>query len=240
MQDHRWITTGAIRTRVLRVLFAIAALMLSALAGAATAFPERAVRLVVPYPPGGSTDAVARILAQRLSGHWGKPVVVENQGGAGGLIGTELVAKAAADGHTLLMGTAQTHALNHHLYAKLPYDAFRDFVPVSLVATTPLVLVVHPSVEARSVLELVALAKKRPNALNFASTSSGGTPHLAGELFKSMAGIELVHVPYRGSGPAVASIGGTWSGIGSAAGSAGGSMRWIIQSLGSWPAGNSP
>jgi len=182
------------------------AAFLTTVPSAAQAYPERPVRLVVPYPPGGSTDSVARTLAERLATIWGRAVVVENHAGAGGIIGTELVARATADGHTLLMGAAQTHALNPHLYARLPYDPFRDFAPVSLVATTPLVLVIHPGVDVSSVQGLIALARQRPGALSFASTSSGGTPHLAGELLASMAGINIVHVPYRGSAPAITDL----------------------------------
>jgi len=179
-----------------------AAATLLAAGGAAAAYPERAVRLVVPFPAGGGADFMARALAQKLSAQLGQPVVLDHRAGAGGTIAAEVVAGAAPDGYTLLFGTVGTHAINVSLYAKLRYDPVKDFAPVSLTHLAPRVLVVHPSVPAKTVPELIALARAKPGELTFGSAGSGGTNHLSGELFKSMAGIDLVHVPYKGSAPA--------------------------------------
>jgi len=169
----------------------------------APAYPTKPIRIVVPFPPGGATDILARDVAQKLSEAWGQQVIVDNRPGAGGNIGSELVAKAAPDGYTLEMGTVGTHAINASLYAKMPYDHIRDFVPVILVAGVPNVLVVNPSVPVNSVQELIAYAKANPGKLNFASSGSGTSIHLSGELFKVMAGVQMTHVPYKGSAPAV-------------------------------------
>jgi tripartite-type tricarboxylate transporter receptor subunit TctC len=169
----------------------------------APAYPTKPIRLVVPFPAGGTTDILARAAAQKLTEAWGQPVVVDNRPGAGGNIGSELVAKAAPDGYTLEMGTVGTHAINASLYAKMPYDHVKDFVPVILVAGVPNVLVVHPSVPVNSVAELIAYAKANPGKLNFASSGSGTSIHLSGELFKVMSGVQMTHVPYKGSAPAV-------------------------------------
>ena len=163
------------------------------------AFPTRPVRFVVPYPPGGPLDTVARLLAQRVSTQWGQPVVVENIAGAGGNIGAAAVAKAAPDGHTLLMGAVATHAINPSLYGSMPYDAAKDFIAVTQVASTPNVLVVNPQVPAKSVAELITHARTKPGGLNFGSGSTGSAGHLAGELFNSLAGVRMVHVPYKGA-----------------------------------------
>jgi tripartite-type tricarboxylate transporter receptor subunit TctC len=179
-----------------------AAATLLAAGGAAAAYPERAVRLVVPFPAGGGADFMARALAQKLSAQLGQPVVLDHRAGAGGTIAAEVVAGAAPDGYTLVFGTVGTHAINVSLYAKLRYDPVKDFAPVSLTHLAPRVLVVHPSVPAKTVPELIALARAKPGELTFGSAGSGGTNHLSGELFKSMAGIDLVHVPYKGSAPA--------------------------------------
>jgi tripartite-type tricarboxylate transporter receptor subunit TctC len=179
---------------------AAAALLAAGAAGAA--YPERPVRLVVPFPAGGGADFMARALAQKLSAQLGQPVVLDHRAGAGGTIAAEVVAGAAPDGYTLVFGTVGTHAINVSLYAKLRYDPVKDFAPVSLTHLAPRVLVVHPSVPAKTVPELIALAKAKPGELTFGSAGSGGTNHLSGELFKSMAGIDIVHVPYKGSAPA--------------------------------------
>jgi tripartite-type tricarboxylate transporter receptor subunit TctC len=183
----------------------VAGLCLGVLASLAWAqsYPAKPIRLVVPFPAGGTTDILARAVAQRLTDDWGQPVVVDNRPGAGGNIGTELVAKAAPDGYTLEMGTVGTHAINASLYAKLPYDPVKDFAPVILVAGVPNVLVVNPAVPATTLQELIAYAKANPGKLNFASPGNGTSGHLCGELFKVMAGVQMAHVPYKGSAPAL-------------------------------------
>jgi tripartite-type tricarboxylate transporter receptor subunit TctC len=178
-----------------------------ALSGSALAvYPDRPVRLVVPFPPGGPTDIVARPLAQSLSNNLGQQVIVDNRGGAGGNIGADAVAKSSADGYTLLMGTVGTHAINPSLYKKLTFDPVRDFSSVSLVAQAAVVLVVHPSLPAKTVNEFIALAKSKPGQITFGSAGSGSPGHLTGELFKDMARVELVHVPYQGSAPAISDL----------------------------------
>ncbi len=169
----------------------------------APTYPTKPIRLVVPFPPGGATDILARAVGQRLTEVWGQSVVIDNRPGAGGNIGTELVAKSAPDGYTLEMGTVGTHAINASLYSKLPYDHVKDFVPVILVAGVPNVLVVNPSLPVSSVAELIAYAKANPGKLNFASSGNGTSIHLSGELFKTMAGVQITHVPYKGSAPAL-------------------------------------
>ena len=182
----------------------LAALPLSA---AAQAWPSKPVRIVVPFPPAGSTDILARALAPVLQRAFGQPFVVENKPGAGGNIGAAEVAKAAPDGHTLLMGTVGTHAINPALYAKMPYDHVRDFVPVTLVAGVPNVLVLNPGIAQRysiaSVADLARAARANPDKLTFASSGNGTSIHLSGELFKALTGTQMVHSPYRGSGPAL-------------------------------------
>lgn len=162
-------------------------------------YPRRPVSLVVPFPPGAATDAFARVIARRMSEVLGQQMIVINRDGAAGVIGTDYVARAAADGYTLVWGTSSGLAIMPALKQKLPYDPQRDFAPVSLGAKLAYVLVVHPSLPASSVKQLIAIAKARPGQLNFASAGTGGAPHLAGELFKTMAGIDIVHVPYRGT-----------------------------------------
>lgn len=186
--------------------FAAAAPLALAAAPAAAAYPDRPIKLVVPYTPGGVTDALARVLAKGLSDRVGQPVVVENRGGGGANIGADAVAKAAPDGYTLLMGSAATHAINSSLYKSLSYDHIRDFAPITQVAQVPNILVVHPSVPAKDVRELIAYAKANPGKLNFGSSGSGGTIHLSGELFKTLAGVDMLHVPYKGSAPAVSDL----------------------------------
>ena len=172
----------------------------------AQAYPERAVRLIVPFPAGGTVDAVARGVAQKLSEALRQAVVVENRAGGAGSIGSEAVARAAPDGHVLLMGTASTHGSNPVVQKALPYDALRDFAPVILVASTPYILVVHPSVQASTVAEFVALARAQPGRLNYGSYGAGSSNHLATELFRALAGVDLVHVPYKGGAPAMADL----------------------------------
>ncbi len=198
------------QSRALRLAIAaaaaFAALSAAPFAGAQATYPTKPLRIVVPFPAGGTTDILARAVAQKLSETLGQPAVVDNRPGAGGNIGAELVAKAPPDGHTLLMGTVGTHAINASLYAKMPYDHVRDFAPIILVAGVPNVLVVHPSVPVNNVQELIAYAKANPGKLNFASSGSGTSIHLSGELFKTMAGVQMAHVPYKGSAPAVTDL----------------------------------
>jgi tripartite-type tricarboxylate transporter receptor subunit TctC len=176
--------------------------------GAATAetYPEHPVRIVVPYPPGGSNDIVARVLAQKLSERWGQQAIVDNRGGASGDIGAEAVAQAPADGYTLLLTAPGPLTVNAALFRNLPFDPAKDFAPVALVASVPIVLMVHPSLPVKSVQDLIALARREPGTLNFGSSGSGSTNHLAGELLKKLAGIDIVHVPYRGAAPAMSDL----------------------------------
>jgi tripartite-type tricarboxylate transporter receptor subunit TctC len=169
-------------------------------------YPTKPVRLVVPFPAGGTTDILARAVAQKLSEAWGRQMIVDNRPGAGGNIGSDLVAKSAPDGYTLLMGTVGTHAINPSLYKNMPYDHVKDFAPVILVAGVPNVLVVNPSLPVHSVPELIAYAKANPGKLNFASSGNGTSIHLSGELFKAMTGVEMTHVPYKGSAPALTDL----------------------------------
>jgi len=184
---------------------ALAALALAA-AAHAQVYPAKPLRMIVAYPPGGGTDIVARMLAQKLGESLGQSVVVENRGGASGNIGTELAARAAPDGYTILMGNVAPNAINVSLFKDLPFDPVADFAPVSLVASTPNILVVHPSTPARTVKEVIALAKAKPGTLNFASAGAGSSSHLAGELFRILARADIVHVPYRGAGPAMVDV----------------------------------
>jgi tripartite-type tricarboxylate transporter receptor subunit TctC len=174
-------------------------------AQAAAAFPSRPITIVVPAPPGGAIDITARLVGQKLSDAWGKAVVIENKPGATGTIGTDVIAKAAPDGHTLVL-VASSHAINPSMFKKLPYDTVKGFEPVVLTHVVPLMLVVTNTLPARSVQELVAYGKANPGKLTFASSGPGGAPHMSGELFKSMAGIEMLHVPYKGSTAAHADL----------------------------------
>ena len=173
------------------------------LGAAAQQYPAKAIRMVVGFAPGGGTDLVARIIGQRMTEGWGQPVLVDNRAGATGTIGADIVAKAPADGYTLLMGHVNSHGIAPNLFKKLPYDAERDFSMVAYVGYVPNVLVIHPSIPARNTKELIAIAKARPGSLNYASSGVGSTQHLAGELFTLLTGARIVHVPYKGSGPAV-------------------------------------
>ncbi len=169
-------------------------------------YPTRPIRLIIPYPPGGPTDFVGRTVGQHLSTLFQQQVVVDNRPGAGTIIGSELVARAAPDGYTLLFGTGGGTFLAPLMLPKVPYDPQKDFAPVSMLVISPQVLVVHPSVAANSVAELISLAKAKPGTLNFASVGTGTSPHLGGELFQSLAGIKLVHVPYKGTSPAMVDL----------------------------------
>jgi tripartite-type tricarboxylate transporter receptor subunit TctC len=169
-------------------------------------FPAKTVRLVVPFPAGGPLDATGRAIAQKLTEAWGQSVVVDNRPGAGGNIGADLVAKSPPDGYTVVMGALSTHAVNPSLYPSMPYDAVKDFAPITLVAVTPNVLVVNPALPVKSVRELIAYAKANPNKLSFGSGSNGSAGHLAGELFKVETGTDLVHIPYKGAAPAMQAL----------------------------------
>jgi len=184
-----------------------ALLLLLAVPGAgAQTYPAKPIRLVVPFAPGGSADLVGRLVAQQLSDAWGQPVVVENKPGASGMIGNEFVAKSPPDGYTLTVGTLGPFAVNQTLYEKVPYDNIRDFAPVTLTGISSHVLVAHPAVPVHDVRELIALAKAKPGQLAFASSGTGNATHLTFELFKARAGIDIVHVPYKGGGPAMADL----------------------------------
>jgi tripartite-type tricarboxylate transporter receptor subunit TctC len=173
---------------------------------AAAEYPERPLRLIVPFAPGGGNDTVARLVGQRLTAILGQPVVVDNRAGAGGVLGAELAAKAPPDGYTLFLGGVGSHAINPNLHEHLSYDPIRDFAPVSLLASAPLVLVVHPSVKATSVAELIALARANPGKINYASNGNGSSSHLAAVMFDSMAGVDMVHIPYKGLSPALSDL----------------------------------
>src|SRR5215472_317573 len=182
--------------------FLAAACTFPAVAQDAQNYPSKPIRMIVPYPPAGGTDVVARILADPLSTTLGQPIVIDNRGGAAGNLGTDLAAKAPPDGYTILF-TLSSHTINPKLYDNLPFDVERDFAPISLAALSPQILVANPSVPANNVRELIALAKAQPGKLNFASVGTGSPGHIAGELFKLKTGADMVHVPYKGGGPAV-------------------------------------
>jgi len=180
----------------------IAAAVVAPMAAHAQAFPAQPVKIVVPFPPGGTTDILARQMAKELQERWGKPVLVENRAGASGTIFSEQLARMPADGYTLML-TATHHVINPGLYKSLKYDTRTDFTPLAMIASVPNVLVVHPSFPPRSVQELVAYAKANPGKVSFGSAGTGGANHLSGELFKSLAGVNMVHVPYKGAAPAL-------------------------------------
>ena len=192
--------------RALRIPIAIALAVLMAGAAGADVYPSKPIRFVVAFPPGGGTDLVARTIAPRLAERLAQQVVVDNRPGAGGNLGTEIVAKSAPDGYTMLMGSVGPLAINASLFARMPFDPLKDLAPVTLAASTPNVLVVHPSLPVTTVRELIALARARPGAINFASSGQGTPAQLAGELFNSMAGVKMVHVPYKGAAPALADL----------------------------------
>jgi tripartite-type tricarboxylate transporter receptor subunit TctC len=185
-----------------KYLFTLVIVALSCAALPALAdYPDKPVKIIVPYPPAGTTDILARLIAQRLSERMKQPFVIENRPGAGGAIGSVAVAKSPADGYTLLMATVNSHGINSALFKNLPYDAVKDFAPITIVGSTPNVLMVNPSVPAKTLAELLALARAKPGSLNFGSTSQGGSPHMSGELLKSMTGVDIAHIPYKGAGP---------------------------------------
>ena len=192
-------------SHVLRLIpIAALALLAAVVQAAAQNYPDRVVRIINPYPPGGSVDITARILAQKLSDNTGHQFIVENRGGAGGNTGADTVAKSEPDGYTLLFTAPPPLAINQTLYTKgLPFDPAKDFVAIGTFALTPIVLMVHPGIPTKNVQELIAYAKSNPGKVHFGSAGIGTTPHLSGELFKSMAKVEIVHVPYRGTGPAM-------------------------------------
>jgi len=188
------------------ISIAVVSLLVLTMQATAEHYPDRVVRIVNPYPPGGSVDVMARILAQKLSDNLGQQFIVENRSGGGGNTGSDYVAKAEPDGYTLLFTAPGPLTVNQTLYTKLAFDPAKDFAPIALFATAPIVLIVNPAVPANNVQELIALAKKEPGKINFASAGNGTTNHLSGELFKSRANIDIVHVPYRGAGPAMNDI----------------------------------
>lgn len=190
-----------------RALVVALAALGCAVAGAqtASAYPVKPIKIVVPFPPGGTTDVLARMLGQRMTAAWGQPVVVENKAGAGATIGADFVAKSPADGYTLLMGAAH-HTIAQNVYSKLPYHLGRDFVPVSVIAMVPNMVVVNAAVPAKTIEEFVALAKSQPGKLNYGTAGAGTAHHLIGEMFKLRAGVDLMHVPYKGSAPAVSDL----------------------------------
>jgi tripartite-type tricarboxylate transporter receptor subunit TctC len=190
---------------IARVLFGVA-LGIAAVAQAQTDYPNRPLRFIVPLPPGGGADLMARTVAERLAKNLGHPVLVDNRAGGGTVIGADLAAKSAPDGYTLLLGTGTTHAINASLVKKLPYDPVRDFSPISLLALLPQIIVAHPSLPAHTLPELIALARKRPGEILFASTGNGSANHLGAEMLKSVAKLNMVHVPYKGAGPSVTDL----------------------------------
>jgi tripartite-type tricarboxylate transporter receptor subunit TctC len=176
------------------------------MAASAADYPSKPIRWISPWPPGGANDVFSRDIGRKLSDAFGQPVIVDNRPGAAGTIGSDVAAKAPADGYTVVMGSSPTHAIAPSLYPQLPYDPVRDFTAVTLVGTVPNVLVVHPALAAKNVKELIALAKASPGRLNFASAGNGTSQHLSGELFKTLAGVDMVHVPYKGTAPAMVDL----------------------------------
>ncbi len=175
---------------------------LLAFAGHAQHYPSKPVRIIVAFSPGGTNDILARLMGQKLTESLGQTMIVDNRAGAGGNIGTDMVAKSAPDGYTLLLGSTGPHTINPHLYPKMPYDTLKDFAPITLVASSSALLVLHPSIPANTVPQLIALAKTKTSRLNYASSGNGSSGHLAGELFKTMTGVNMTHIPYRGNGVA--------------------------------------
>jgi len=194
------------KTRFLARIAATAAIAAFSSLALAQAWPNKPVKMIIPFPPGGGTDILARPLAQKLSEKWGQPVVIDNRGGAGGTIGAKAAADAPADGYTLLFGLLGVNAIAQSLYANAGFDSSKDFAAITMVANTTNILVVHPSVPANSVQELIAYAKANPGKLNYATPGNGTPSHLATEIFNKMAGVQITHVPYKGSGPAMADM----------------------------------
>lgn len=197
-----WLKAGVFS---LVVLLATNSAVAAAATAAATGYPTKPLRIVVPYAPGGGGDIVARLIGAKLTEAWGQPVINDNRPGGGTLIGTELVARAAPDGYTLLLGT-NAHTVNESLYRNLPYNLVRDLAPVTVLIQSPNILLVHPSVPAMTLSEFIAFAKSKPGQLNYSSSGNGSTGHLAMEMLKTMAGIDLVHIPYKGGGPALIAL----------------------------------
>ena len=196
---------GKIKKIILAMTTVLTMALLAPLEAYAQAYPARPVRIIVPFAPGSTTDALSRLLGQKLSEAWGQTVVIDNKPGAGGNIGADAVAKATPDGYTIMVA-AGSHTINPSLYGKLPFDAAKDFAPIAMLGSAPLLLVAHPSMPASNVRELIALAKLKPGLLNYASGGSGSPSHLVMELFKSMAGVNIVHVPYKGGAPVMTAI----------------------------------
>ena len=192
--------------KMLSIMGAIALALLQPYATQAQSYPNRPIRMVVPFPPGGPNDVIGRLLAQKISEPLGQQVVLDNRGGAGGIIGTDIVAKAAPDGYTILFSGTASLSINPSLYLKLPYDPLKDFSHITLVGTAPSILVMHPAVPVKTIKDLIDLARAKPGKLNFASAGIGTPPHLAGEMFNSMTGVQMVHVPYKGGGPALTDL----------------------------------
>lgn len=192
----------------MRIQFSVLTCIAALLAQSAVAqnYPSKPIRILIAQAPGSATDNVSRVLSSKLAERLGQPFIIEARPGAGGTIGTEAAARAPADGHTLFMANNSTHGANPAVYRKLPYDAVKDFAPIILIAATPYVLTVHPSLPVKNVKELIALAKTRPGELNYGSAGNGSTHHLSGELLKTMAGIKMVHVPYKGTTPALTGL----------------------------------
>jgi tripartite-type tricarboxylate transporter receptor subunit TctC len=190
----------------LRFPASVALLMLACTAANAADYPSKPIRWISPWPPGGANDVFSRDIGRKIADAFGQPVIVDNRPGAAGTIGSDVAAKAPADGYTVVMGSSPTHAIAPSLYPQLPYDPLRDFTAITLVGTVPNVLVVHPSLAAKNVKELIALAKASPGRLNFASAGNGTSQHLSGELFKTLAGVDMVHVPYKGTAPAMVDL----------------------------------
>src|SRR5262249_44893377 len=193
-------------SRLVLALSCVAGVVAGGAQAYAQGYPTRPVRVIVPFPPGGISDVLARIMSQHLAGAFGQQFIVDNRPGAGTTIAGEIVAKSPPDGHTLYFIDMTTHAINATLYSRLPYDSVRDFTQIAMVAQTPLILLVHPSLPVRSVKELIAVARSRPDEIAYASSGNGTILHLSGETLKTMGGIRMVHVPYKGSAPAVAAL----------------------------------
>jgi tripartite-type tricarboxylate transporter receptor subunit TctC len=192
-------------TRATGVTMAVA-MSLAGTAAAAQSYPEKPIRMITPYAPGGGSDTLARILGQKLLEAWGQPVVVDNRPGGGGIIGAETVARASPDGYTLLVTPSAVLTINPHLYSSLRYDTFRDFAPVTIASNSPYFLVVHPKIPATNVRELIVYAKANPGKMNYSSSGSGSSTHLAGVLFNQLAGVDIVHIPYKGAAPAIVDL----------------------------------
>ncbi len=193
-------------TNFARLLFASLLLVLAGPAAAQQAYPSKMVRFIVPFPPGGSVDPVARLVGQKLADAWGKPVVVDNRPGGNTIIGSEALVKAAPDGHTILIVGGSTHLINSLLISNLPYDSIKDFAPIATLVRSEYLLALHPSVPAKDLREFISLAKSQPGILNYSSSGSGNLNHLAGEYFNMLAGVKLQHVPYKGGGPALTDL----------------------------------